>query len=156
MHRDVHAAHHDPRPDRRADPGAALDEHGVAGVHVQYRQRETGLSERLLGAATTNKRIIASGDQNLAAPHFPTDLDDLAGVLDWMLERHAVPSLDHLGTGAPEPEVEAPLGQRVECDRGLSDECRRAGVDGDDPGHQLEGGPAHSHRQRWATRCHGS
>jgi hypothetical protein len=50
--------------------------------------------------------VLALVGQRLAAPDHPADLDDLAGPADWRVIRHAVPALDYLRAGRPDPQRE--------------------------------------------------
>ena len=67
------------------------------------------------------------------------DVDDLAGAAQRLVVGHAVEALDHLGPGGAEADHRAAAGDVVEAGRGLQQGARRAGVDVEDAGADLDG-----------------
>ena len=77
-----------------------------------------GLSQS--GAAGVGERVVGTvvGHRPLAGHHLADDVHVLAGPGQRLLERLAVPALDHLWSRHPEPEHESASGQMVERDGG--------------------------------------
>ena len=81
------------------------------------------------GAARIGERIggTVTGDRRLSGDHLAHDVHVLDGPGQRLLERLAVPSLDHLGPGHTEAEHEPPPRQMVEGDGGHAHGRRGAG-----------------------------
>ncbi len=109
----------------RRHPDGDLLAYGV--VDELQRLAQTGSEARWQGDG-----VQAVIRHHLPAPHLPTDADDLAGALERLGVGHAVPPLDDLWARRPQSEDEPALAQGVDAGRGLGQERRRAGVDGQD------------------------
>ena len=82
---------------------------GGQGDRDALADRVVDQLERLAQTAAPIQRqlvVLALVGQRLAAPDHPADLDDLAGPADRRVIRHAVPALDHLRAGRPDPQRE--------------------------------------------------
>src|SRR5699024_3874537 len=75
---------------------------------------------------------------DLASPDLPTDVYELAGAGQRLVEGDTVPTLDDLGPRAPDSENEASARHGVEAGRGHGGEGRGAGVDRQDPRGELD------------------
>ena len=81
---------------------------------------------------------MPSCSTRLAAPDLAADLDDLPGAGERLVVRHAVEALDHLRARRAEAEDRPAARQRVEPGRGHRDERRRAAVERQDAGADLD------------------
>ena len=119
----------------RADRG---DHDGDALAHRVVDELE-GLAEA--GALPLGQRqlvVLAVVLDALAPPHLAADVDDLAGAAERRGVGHAVEALDDLRPGRADAEREPPAGDVVQARGGLRERGRRAGVDVEDAGGDLQ------------------
>jgi len=95
-----------------------------------------GMVDELEGLAQTGSLVSrqwqrihrAVGDDLFATPNLAADVDGLAGCLQRLLVRHAVPAFDHLRAGRTNTERESAAGYSVESGRGHGQQRWRAAV----------------------------